>query len=366
MKSSLSFLAALAALFSSAGCVTQGTGKSNLPRDWLAAMPQAGAPAADIAGVFMELGEQLDGRFTGSGTVGEAKLSPLLFLKREPKVVSWQPTPGATVELRRVDDTHVELIKRVADAVTSRDTLEVEFEKDSGAMAQHGAGAGAHPLLLSAGYGTQTFRLWRAPDGRLYASRTASGVGVWMGVPSISSSEVWCRWDPATPEAVRKQVATEEHNRELDRRIPAVGATAPPFHGADVLTRRPVTSADYAGKVVVLHFWTTFAPSTQRIFLNPLRAVYEKDRDRGLEIVGICLNPARQQKIVADFIKSNDLAWPQLYDGKGKHGEVYEAYFGSGLSSPSYCVIDRRSHVAVFAWGPDQLQREIAQALAAP
>jgi len=209
MKTFLSFLGALAALFSSTGCVsTKGAGKDRLPPAWVAALPKSGSPVADVAGMFVELGEQLDGRYTRDGTVNRANLSTFLASKTLGTTTVRRPSDhGATVELRRVDDTHLELVTRVDGNVTGRATHEFKFEKDTGTMVLHRGESLETGSVLVGAYVAFNFRLWRGADQRLYAHGTRRAVGQAMLMPVVVSNEVWYRWELATPEALQRQAA---------------------------------------------------------------------------------------------------------------------------------------------------------------
>lgn len=368
MKTRPLFFVALGALFSATGCVTsQGTDKSKLPADWLAALPKSDSPVADFAGVYVELGEMLDAGYTRNGTISPINLSKVLTPRMLEAGAVWRPGDrGATTELRRSDDAQVELITRIDDEITSRLRLEAEFEKETGARVLHHGRSTVH--VAAAGHIGMTVRFWRAADGRLYARVTGNFVGQRLLVPTVSSSELWCRWDPATPEAVQKQADTLfAHDRarseaaEVNRRRARVGAKAPTITGSDLLTGRPVNSVDYKGSVMLLHVWST---STDARALKWLRAAYEKHHGRGLEIVGLCKNPANEREQVGAFIKAHDLIGPQLYDGKGTQGELLEAYFGT--APWSYCVIDRQGRIAAFAVGTNRLEAAIEKALGLP
>lgn len=198
-KTRVSIFGALVALLGSAGCITsRGAGKEKLPADWLAAVPKSGTPTADVAGVFVETGELLDESFTRKGTIGRVNLTKVLTPQLlDPGRIFKAEAPGTTTELRRVDDTHLELITRVGGKITNRVLQEAEFERTTGAVLLHHGRAAAH--VTAAGHLAAKVRLWRAPDGRLYARVTGHFVGGMMLVPVVSSTEMWCRWAPATP-----------------------------------------------------------------------------------------------------------------------------------------------------------------------
>jgi peroxiredoxin len=278
----------------------------------------------------------------------------------------------ATLELRPVDATHVEFITREAGEVIHQETMEVEFEKKSGTTLIHRGEFAAGGIALVAEHAGLTMRFWQAVDGRLYVHIVARAVGaVAVVVPFVSTGEVWCRWDPATLAAREKQTAdlgrllgARQRAMTLNRNRATVGDVAPDFTGTDAVTGREVSSDDYEGKVVLVHFWST---KTLPRTLDAVRARYEKYHGRGLEVVGNCQNAANESEKVAQFIKANRLVWPQLYDGKGAQGEMFEAYAGS-LPYPPLCVVDRRGNVAavVFTATGDRLDAALEKALALP
>ncbi|MBI5771003.1 MAG: TlpA family protein disulfide reductase [Verrucomicrobia bacterium] len=357
-------------LFGSAGCVSlsQRVDESDLPPEWVATVPKPGAAVADIAGVFVERGEQITARHVRGGTTGTASLSTFL-LSQKLQAGNVRRPGGTTAELRRIDETHLELITRQGDAVLDRHTLEIAVEKSTGMVALHHAQSVPMPgQMPAAAYGTMTIRLWRAPDGRLYAHDTRRAIGAVAVVPIMVSSGTWSRWEAATPEALEKQAAalaaqaeSRRRTAELNRLRANVGAKAPAFAGADVVTGRPVSNADFSGKVVVLHAWSTGSAAAP---LGTLRAISEKYRASGLAIVGLCTNPPDTRGPVVEFIAAHRLDWPHLYDGKGPRGEIFEAYHGA--MPPRYFVIDRAGNVAAIVPTAASVEKAVAAALAVP
>ncbi|MFM9080737.1 MAG: peroxiredoxin family protein, partial [Opitutaceae bacterium] len=303
------------------------------------------------------------------GTIGSAQLSTFLHSQ---KLESGHPPRrprGVTTELRRVGDARVEAITRVSDQEVDRQILELEFEPGSGTLALRHAQAmptpGGAPAVA---YARMTTRLWLAPDGRLYAHDSRRAMGAVAVVPFLVSSETWSRWEPATPETLEKQAAAHARQDEASRRAaelnrlrPKVGDRAPAFSGTDVLTGRPVTSADFGGKVLVLHSWST-RPGTQPP--RALQKLHEKFHARGLEMVGLCRDPAGEREHVFALIRSRSLPWPQLHEGTGTRGEIFEAFHGA--LPPRYFVIDRQGHVAAILPTTAALEPAVTAALDAP
>lgn len=72
---------------------------------------------------------------------------------------------------------------------------------------------------------------------------------------------------------------------------------------------------DLAGKVVVVDFWATWCPPC-RATIPLLVKMYEKYKDKGVQIVGISLDRPGQTEALAAFIKENKMTWLQTYSGK--------------------------------------------------
>lgn len=91
------------------------------------------------------------------------------------------------------------------------------------------------------------------------------------------------------------------------------GAQFPDFNEKDV-TGKPLSIADYKGKVVMIDFWATWCPPCRGEVPNVV-ATYQKYHDKGFEIIGVSLDQD-QQKLL-DFTKQNNMTWRQYFDGQG-------------------------------------------------
>ena len=116
-----------------------------------------------------------------------------------------------------------------------------------------------------------------------------------------------------------------------------VNKVLPDFSSAVDLDGKPISLADYRGKVVLLDFWATWY--TDRI--PTLEAVYEKYHSRGFDIIGISLDV--DETVLREFIEENPLPWRQIFDGERYEGPLVQQY---GVRSiPKMFLFDRGGKV---------------------
>lgn len=80
-------------------------------------------------------------------------------------------------------------------------------------------------------------------------------------------------------------------------------------------------AAKFRGKAVVLYCWTT-GYNQAAADVATLRQIYKEHKGDGLEIVTVCGDKEEDREKVLKFVKDNKLAWPVLFDGKGRNGEA--------------------------------------------
>ena len=106
------------------------------------------------------------------------------------------------------------------------------------------------------------------------------------------------------------------------------------------LDGKPISLADYRGKVVLLDFWATWClPCLAAI--PEIEAVYEKYNNKGFEIIGISLD--LDKAVLRRFLTENPLPWRQIFDGKRFKGPLAQRY---GIrSAPTMFLLDREGKV---------------------
>ena len=138
----------------------------------------------------------------------------------------------------------------------------------------------------------------------------------------------------------------------------AVGTKFPGFSEKD-LNGRPLSLADYKGKVALVDFWATWCGPCLLELPNVL-ATYDRYHPRGFEIVGISLDQD-EQKLRA-FTRDRNMNWQQFFDGKGWQNRLALKY-GVESIPVTYLLDANGTIIGKDLRGPD-LERAVATALA--
>ncbi len=151
--------------------------------------------------------------------------------------------------------------------------------------------------------------------------------------------------------------------REEAKRIQstlAAGNPFPDFEEKD-LAGKPLSLANYKGKVVLLDFWATWCGPCVSELPNVLKT-YEKHHAKGFEIIGISLD--RDEEALRSFIKKRNMPWPQLFDGKGWGSKLAVKH---GVHSiPATYLLDGKGKIVAKNLRGDELEAEVARILARP
>ena len=97
-----------------------------------------------------------------------------------------------------------------------------------------------------------------------------------------------------------------------------------------------VPLASLKGKVVVMDFWATWCGPCIAELPN-VKKTYAKYHEKGFEIVGVSLDQSKDK--LTDFVKENDMPWPQHFDGLGWKNEFAVMYGIQGI--PAMWLVDK-------------------------
>jgi len=105
---------------------------------------------------------------------------------------------------------------------------------------------------------------------------------------------------------------------------PAALEKAIPFSATSLSGDKIEFPQAYAGKLVLLSIWATWCPHCRRE-VQFWRDAYDKYHNEGLEIIGLVTDGSRgtQAEKVAEFVKQNQMTWPQVFDDAPRLSQLY-------------------------------------------
>lgn len=128
------------------------------------------------------------------------------------------------------------------------------------------------------------------------------------------------------------------------------------FNFFDDIQKKKITNKTLKGKVTLLVFWgVNCGPCRQKV--PELKMLYERYKSKGLEIVGIYCEKDKQEML--DYVKKNDMQWPQFYDNLGFENE-YAKHFGLNWV-PEVMLLDKNGILRAF--NIQYVEREILKYL---
>lgn len=126
------------------------------------------------------------------------------------------------------------------------------------------------------------------------------------------------------------------------------------------LDGREIRTADLRGRVLLVDYWATWCTPCL-MALPGVAAVHRRFRDRGLAVVGVSIDDARDREKVAAKVKELGLEFPVIFDGRGGKGEL--ALANKVLAVPATFLIDRKGRVRFSNLEGDALAARIAELL---
>ena len=112
------------------------------------------------------------------------------------------------------------------------------------------------------------------------------------------------------------------------------------------------------GKVVLVVFWNSNFPTCVED-IPVLRALYQDNRAKGFEIVGIALEP--DKKIAQGFVKTNNMTWPQIFENGGQNSPLAVSY--GIISYPTMFLVGRDGKVISRNAMMTEVKSELAEIL---
>jgi len=109
---------------------------------------------------------------------------------------------------------------------------------------------------------------------------------------------------------------------------------APIDFNLPLLDGTKISLSQFKGKVIFLNFWATWCGPC-RSEMPSMEAVYQKLKDKGLEILALNLGDSKSK--VSVFMSENKLSFPAVLDEKSITGSYY-----SVKAIPTTYIIDRR------------------------
>ena len=198
-------------------------------------------------------------------------------------------------------------------------------------------------------------------NAHLGAPGQAQTIMVTETVTALSTTPALTAADFAfTPPVGVKKVAAPKAGENPPMHDPRLVPGAKPFPVvARDLSGRPLTLAQYHGKVVLMDFWATWCGPCVGEMPNVI-AAYKKYHAQGFDIVGVSLDQSRPA--LTNFIAENKMPWRQVYDGKYWSSAVPREY--GVMAIPFGLLVGRDGKIAAVDVRGPALETAIQEALA--
>jgi thiol-disulfide isomerase/thioredoxin len=120
---------------------------------------------------------------------------------------------------------------------------------------------------------------------------------------------------------------------------------APAVHGT-TLDGKPLSLADYQGKIIVVNFWASWCAPC-RAEAPTMEKIYEENKASGVQFVGVDIKDGKDN--AQAFLRTFKITYPSLYDQAGQIALAFRDIPPNAV--PSTLVIDRQGRIAARAIG---------------
>lgn len=140
------------------------------------------------------------------------------------------------------------------------------------------------------------------------------------------------------------------------------GKAAPAFEATTITGQKISFPASYKGKLVLLDFWATWCGPCIGELPNLIKA-YETHHAKGLEVLGISLDSEKTKDKLPESLKTKNMTWPQVCDGKGWDADISRLYGVRAI--PAAFLVDGTTGIVLATQGlrGEQLTKTIEDAL---
>ena len=140
-----------------------------------------------------------------------------------------------------------------------------------------------------------------------------------------------------------------------------VGKQAPDFTAPGLEDKKTVSLSSLKGKVVLLYFWAMWCAPC----MNDIPGMVDFKRElegKPFEILAVSLDPQERRQDLVNFVKTSEMAWAHVHDGKVWDSELVSTYKVSGV--PSTYLIDPQGKIVRVGLRGEHLKDVIQSTLA--